>query len=220
MFGKFKVAHLLGVTRDHEKQFRQVETELTKMGYICFAPVIYSLSVYKQYPDLLDDMCYEKLLVCDICVIVTPDHIGKSTQNRIKQAVEFGKPVYVWENNGLKEFDTSPYAPKVKVDIYIYKQTNVCGKATYEISPTYLGYAEVEKFDADGIFHLCNWSCWSKVKPSNLHADIDCCSHGLCLVNPTTQERYLAKSFGWVIGDADAINKYVMVNRYHLTYWK
>lgn len=102
MFGKYKVAHLLGITREHEKQFRHVETELTKMGYICFVPVIYNLETYNQYSELLDDMCYEKLLVCDICVIVTPEHIGKSTTVRIKQATELNKPIYVWQDNSLK----------------------------------------------------------------------------------------------------------------------
>lgn len=104
MFGKYKVAHLLGITREHEKQFRHVETALTKMGFICFAPVIYEFDVYKQYCDLIDDMCYEKLLACDICVIVTPEHIGKSTQNRIAQAMELNKSVYVWEDNKLKPY--------------------------------------------------------------------------------------------------------------------
>lgn len=104
MFGKYKVAHLLGSTRENERQFRNVETKLTKMGYICFVPVVYNYDVYKQHCDLLDDMCYEKLLVCDICVIVTPEHIGKSTQNRIKQAKEMNKPVYILENDELKLF--------------------------------------------------------------------------------------------------------------------
>ena len=104
MFGKYKVAHLLGITREHEAQFRSVETTLTKMGYICFAPVIYNLDVYNQYPGLLDDMCYEKLLVCDFCVIVTPEYIGKSTQNRIRQAKEMNTPIYILENGKLKLF--------------------------------------------------------------------------------------------------------------------
>lgn len=102
MFGRYKVAHLLGSTKGNERQFRYVEIELTKMGYICFAPAIYNFDVYNQIPDLLDDMCYEKLLVCDICVVVTPDHIGKSTSNRIKQALDLGKPVYIWVDNALK----------------------------------------------------------------------------------------------------------------------
>ena len=103
MIGKYKVAHLLGITREHEQQFRKAEIELTKAGYICFAPAIYDFEVYKQYPDLLDNMCYEKLLVCDLCVVVTPEHIGKSTTNRIRQAIQLNKPVYIWTNNGLNE---------------------------------------------------------------------------------------------------------------------
>lgn len=104
MFGKYKVAHLLGITREHESQFRHVERELTKAGYICFAPAIYDFDVYKQYPDLLDDMCYEKLLVCDLCVVVTPEHIGKSTTNRINQAISLNKPVYIWMDDKLMPY--------------------------------------------------------------------------------------------------------------------
>ena len=101
MFGKYKVAHLLGITRDHESQFRHAETELTKAGIIYFVPAIYDVNIYKQHPDMLDDMCYEKLLVCDYCVLVTPEYIGKSTTNRIMQAIELGKPVYVWKNDAI-----------------------------------------------------------------------------------------------------------------------
>lgn len=104
MIGKFKVAHLLGSTNGNEAQFRQVETELTKAGYICFAPVIYNKNVAEKYMDTLSDMCYAKLLMCDLCVIATPDHISESTKNRIKQARYLNKPVYVLENGLLKEF--------------------------------------------------------------------------------------------------------------------
>lgn len=97
MFGKFKVAHLLGITREHEEYFRHVEIEMTKRGFICFAPAIYDFDVYKQNKDLLNEMCYQKLLYCDFCIIVTPDHIGKSTTKRILQAHELSKPVYAWE---------------------------------------------------------------------------------------------------------------------------
>ena len=77
MIGKYKLAHIGGIARGHEKQFRACETALTLDGYICFAPVVYDMEVYKQHPDLLDDMCYEKLLICDLFVIATPEHIGK-----------------------------------------------------------------------------------------------------------------------------------------------
>lgn len=101
MIGKYKIAHLLGITREHEPIFRHIEHELTKAGYMCFAPAIYDFDIYKQYKDLLNDMCYEKLLVCDFCVVVTPEHIGESTTNRIKQALELKKPVHIWVDDGL-----------------------------------------------------------------------------------------------------------------------
>lgn len=57
MIGKYKVAHLLGITREHEQQFRKAEIELTKAGYICFVPAIYDLPKYKQayLAELLDE---------------------------------------------------------------------------------------------------------------------------------------------------------------------
>lgn len=96
MFGKFKTVHLLGSTKGNEQRFRHVEKELTKQGYICFTPVLYGYEACRPYLKMLTDMCTEKLNVCDICVIVTPEHIGESTENRIEQAIEMGKPVYVW----------------------------------------------------------------------------------------------------------------------------
>lgn len=119
MIGSYKVAHLLGYTRDNEMQFRYVERELTKAGNICFAPAIYDFNIYKQYSDMLDNMCYEKLLACDFCVVVTPEHIGKSTSNRILQAINLGKPVYLWINDGLNkkiktEDDLLKYLGKMK----------------------------------------------------------------------------------------------------------
>ena len=65
---------------------------------------IYDFELYKQNANLIDDMCYEKLRICDICVIVTPEHIGKSTTQRIQQAKQLNKPVYVFENNKLKPY--------------------------------------------------------------------------------------------------------------------
>lgn len=80
MFGPFPIAHLLGITRDHEAVFRQVETELTKQGYICFAPVIYDFDIYLQHKQLLKDMCYEKLLQADLCVVV-PHATGRLSEH-------------------------------------------------------------------------------------------------------------------------------------------
>ena len=103
MFGKYKVAHLIGKTRWEEERFRHAERELTKQGYICFAPVIYDFDVYKQHAPMIDNMCYEKLLVCDICVVVTPEHIGQSTTRTIEKARELGKPVFIWDGNKITD---------------------------------------------------------------------------------------------------------------------
>lgn len=107
----------------------------------------------------------------------------------------------------------------MKVDIYRYDRTEIDKRVIYEITPTYLGYIEVKKFDAQEIFNLCNWSCWAKEKPSNLHADICYCDHGLCLINPETQERWLSKSVGWMVGSEDKITKYVSDNKYNIVWY-
>lgn len=104
MLGKYKLIHLLGSTRDHKEIFRYVEEELTKQGYIVFAPVFYDINIYNQMPNLLDDMCYEKLLVCDAVCVVTPDHIGKSTIKRLQQVKELGKERYIWINNQMEKY--------------------------------------------------------------------------------------------------------------------
>lgn len=101
----------------------------------------------------------------------------------------------------------------MKVNIYIFNENIVNGKINHDLVPTHLGYVEVEKFDAEAIWHLCNWSCWTKQKPVNLQANIDCCGHGLCLINPKTKERWLAKSVGWLVGDEKTISQYVFAHR-------
>ena len=105
LYHEYKIAHLLGKTRNNELLFRHVEKVLTLQGYICFTPVIYNLEEYLQYPEMLDNMCYQKLLMSDICVIVTPDHIGESTTKRIQQCKEFNIPLYVFEDEQLTKYE-------------------------------------------------------------------------------------------------------------------
>lgn len=105
MLGKYEVAHLLGVTRGNMHRFRLVEEKLTKQGYICFAPVIYQYDVYLKYDKMLDEMCYEKLKISDLCVVVTPEHIGKSTSLRIRQAFDLKIPVYIFQDDKLVPFN-------------------------------------------------------------------------------------------------------------------
>lgn len=105
---KYKIVHLIGLTRGNEDKFRDAEKILTRKGFIVFAPVFYKMDEYLSFgktPNMLDDMCYEKLLMCDFCVLVTPEHIGKSTRERIKQAHSMGKEICILNGIALNEFD-------------------------------------------------------------------------------------------------------------------
>lgn len=97
MIGNYKTIYLLGVTCWHEPSFRKVEVELTKRGYIVFAPAIYDYENYLACKDSLKDMYYEKLKLCDFCVLVTPEHVEPSISLRIRQAIEMKKHVYIWD---------------------------------------------------------------------------------------------------------------------------
>jgi len=105
MLGNYKIAHLLGIAREHEEQFRHVEQELTKKGFICFTPAFYDLELYEAHKEMIDDMCYQKLLVADLCMIVTPEHIGRSTKARAQQSWDLGIPVYLWDEKCPKVYE-------------------------------------------------------------------------------------------------------------------
>lgn len=78
--------------------------------------------------------------------------------------------------------------------------------------PFNIGYIEMDVFDAERCFDLCNWGCWTEQKPEWLHSDICFCSRGICFTNPDTQEYWLAKTVGWLVGDAETISNYVKEN--------
>lgn len=50
------------------------------------------------------DLLYDKLLFCDVVCITTPNHIGKSTLNRINQSIQLGKDIIIYENDSIKEY--------------------------------------------------------------------------------------------------------------------
>lgn len=77
-----------------------------------------------------------------------------------------------------------------------------------EVVPKYTGYIEMDQFDADKCWELCNWTAWTKEKPKNLHSDIGSCSHGICFTNPETKEKWMALSLGWLVGDEKKISSY------------
>lgn len=98
MFGLFRVAHLIGKTRNNEAAFREAETALTKRGYICFVPVIYNFDEYLENKPMIDQMCQAKLHQADIVVLVTPEHIGEQTEAMLQQAKDMGLPTFVFTN--------------------------------------------------------------------------------------------------------------------------
>ncbi len=104
MLGKYKVIHLIGSTKGNERIFKNAEKYFTRKGYIVFKLVFYKLKEYTPYMDLVNDMCYEKLLACDMVCVVNPNHIGNSTLNRIKQAQELGKDVIIFDGKVEMKF--------------------------------------------------------------------------------------------------------------------
>lgn len=104
MFGDYKVVHLLGSTCNNEKRFRDMESLLTRMGYIVLAPVCFEYQNYIKQKDMYDSMCFAKLCASDFCVLVTPERIGESTLTRLMQCRELNKPVYYVVNKTLIEY--------------------------------------------------------------------------------------------------------------------
>ena len=107
MIGKFKTVHLIGSTKGNAELFSSAEKYFTKKGYIVFKPVFFDLKSDDPRLEMYNDMCYDKLLFCDIVCITTPSHIGKSTLNRINQSIQLGKDIIIYENDNIKEYITT-----------------------------------------------------------------------------------------------------------------
>ena len=98
MLGKFKVIHLVGSTKGNKELFEKAEKVLTSQGNIVFKPVLYGDEVTNDNIDMLNEMCYQKLVFADAICIVTPEHIGESTQKRIQEADELNKEIFIYMN--------------------------------------------------------------------------------------------------------------------------
>ena len=94
--------------------------------------------------------------------------------------------------------------------IQIYEFPMISGaEHLHSAEPVERGYLELDTFDENECFHICNWWHWSKTKPECLHSDIDICQHGIVFVNPETDIHCLALSSGWLYGKAEHIQNYV-----------
>lgn len=61
------------------------------------------------------------------------------------------------------------------------------------------GYIEMDAFDEQLAWHLCNWSCWSNNKPDNLFSNIDIANTDVVFMNPETKKYYIPLICGWII---------------------
>lgn len=99
----------------------------------------------------------------------------------------------------------------MKVNIHTYSFGNNM--------PVYKGYIEMDNFDADTCWNLCNWLAWTDKKPEMLHSEISSCAHGICFTNSETREKWLALSFGWLKGDEKKISDYIEKHKNNI-FWK
>ena len=112
----------------------------------------------------------------------------------------------------------------MKVEIYLYERIipNITSlqqinMVDHKLEPTYIGSVNINKFDPFMILGIVyNFTARSTGLDTYIKSNGGC---GLMFINPETEERYLVKSGGFVIGDEDTINKYVEENRYRLC-WK
>lgn len=89
----------------------------------------------------------------------------------------------------------------MKIDVHIIKGAKLVN----------IGYIEMEEFNADKCYDICNWGRWAKTKPKILFANIDTCNR-VCFTNPITKKMHLTKSIGWLVGNEEEINNYIQQN--------
>ena len=89
----------------------------------------------------------------------------------------------------------------MKIDVHIIRGAKLVN----------IGYIEMEEFNADKCYDICNWRYWAKTKPKNLFANVDTCDK-VCFTNPITKRMHLTKSIGWLVGSEEEINEYIQQN--------
>jgi len=63
----------------------------------------------------------------------------------------------------------------------------------------YCGYLEVEAFNAEKCWDLCNWSCWADDKPKEVeHTSLSFCNSDVAFFNPTTNIWHISDNIGFV----------------------
>lgn len=92
------------------------------------------------------------------------------------------------------------------VNIYYYPVLNQTPDAAF---CQFVGTIEMDNFDEEQCFLICNWHDVGIEKPENLHADIASVGSGICFENTETKQYHFAKGIGWIRGCKEVIDNYV-----------
>lgn len=96
-----KAVCLVGSTNPKWKhQYRMVEEELTKAGFVVLTVVWFKdeLPNFEDHRDLLERIHFQKIRLSDAVVLIHKDAVGKHTAMEMEFARKIGKKVVVFEN--------------------------------------------------------------------------------------------------------------------------
>ena len=96
-----KAVCLVGSTKDKwRKQYRMVEEQLTKAGFVVLSVVWFrgDLPDFESHRELLERIHFQKIRLSDAVVWIHKDAKGKHTSMEIEFARQIGKPVVVFQN--------------------------------------------------------------------------------------------------------------------------
>ena len=68
---------------------------------------------------------------------------------------------------------------------------------------TWIGYINMNEFDAGKAWHLCNWMNWTDKKPDNVFASVGSCNREVVFFNPNDNKYYIPKICGWEMRDTE-----------------
>lgn len=84
------------------------------------------------------------------------------------------------------------------------------------------GYVELDEFDPEKAFRLCNWENWTSEKPEENHTDISNIGHGLIVIDESNKWNpvyHLALSGGWLTGDYQKMQRYFHYHMHPCCLW-
>lgn len=91
----------------------------------------------------------------------------------------------------------------MKIEIYIPKWNG----EKLEVSNS--GYIEMDTFDRDKCWELCNWGAYADKKPEEVHSEISGCSTDICFYDSDSNIYHLPESIGWK--EVDSLEKVIEI---------